>query len=255
MSDQTPAQTPDQSAQAPLFTIGDRAYDVEAAQKKILNADNHISTIEQDNQSLKQQLAEAQAKLDQATKLDDALSKLQGNTMQPQQQTTENQPHVDVEALRTALLKEAQEAATNSVSSFRQQEIAESNSKESIGAAQRMFGSDYETKLREKGASLGLDDTSIVKMAESNPALFKQTFGLTGTPKVHVNPDGSVNTSGLPNVEKPTIKRLGKQWGSSAKLEALEHNTSELNKVIASFNGDVNAAARYLGIDIRNLAN
>lgn len=244
----------DQDKQEPLFKIGDRAYDVDAAQKKIENADNHINTIEQDNATLKQQLADAQARLDQATKLDEALAKLQGNQMQQQPQPQEQQPHVDVEALKTALLKEAQDAAVNSVSSYRQQEIADANAQDSIGAAQRMFGSDYESKLREKGASLGLDDKAIQSMANSNPALFKQTFGLNGKPKAHINPDGSVNTAGMPNMEKPNIKRLGKQWGSTAKTEALAHNTAELNKVIASFNGDVSAAAKYLGLDIRNLA-
>lgn len=253
MSDQTHEANQDQGA-APLFTVGDRSYDAESAQKKILNADTHISTIEQDNQSLKQQLADAQAKLDQATKLDEALAKLQGNQMQTPTPNSDSPAPMDIEALKTALLKEAQDAAVNSVSSYRQQEIADVNSKDSISAAQRMFGSDYETKLREKGASLGLDDTAIVSMAKSNPALFKQTFGLNGKPRVQVNPDGSVNTTGMPNMEKPNIKRLGKQWGSSAKSQALAHNTAELNKVIASFNGDVNAAAKYLGIEIRNMA-
>jgi hypothetical protein len=256
MSDQTlnPQDNPNQGQQgSPLFSVGDRQYDAEAAQKKIINADNHINTIESENATLKQKMLEMQAQLDQATKLDDALAQL-GQQQTPAPQPTETPTPVDVEALKADLLRQAQEAANNSVASFQQQQIAGANQNESISAAQKFYGSEYESKLREKGAELGLDDTAIVNMAKGNPVLFKRTFGLEGNPKVTPNVDGSVNTGGMNPSVKPDLKPMGKQWGSTAKLEALNHNEAQIAKVLADHGGDLASAARSLGIDIKNFA-
>jgi len=259
MSDQDNKTNQDNANQAtqepkPLFSVGERTYDADAAKTKIINADNHISTIETENSTLKQQLADAQAKLDQATKLDDALAKFQGNQqMQTPTDPTSTPASVDVEALKQAILLEAQQTAVNQVTAFKVNEMEQANQTESIQAAQKMFGSDYEAKLREKGASMGMNDEAIQTMAKSNPVLFKQAFSLNGNPKQQsVNPDGSVNTTSFDAIDKPELKSLSKQWGSTAKVAALAANTAAVNDLISKHG--VEGAARALGVDIRNLA-
>ncbi len=246
-------EQPDQGTQEArtLFTLGERQYDEESAKKKILNADSFIEQLKQEAADKDAKLAELQAKLDQSTKLEDALQKMKESSMYNDQQTpTEAQPQMDVEALKEQLLKQAQEAATNSVSQYEQQRIAQANLTDSEQAAKRFYGTNYMDAILEEGAKLQLDEQAVLNMAKSNPALFKRTFGLTGNPKPQLNADGSVNTAGLGNVEKAELKDLGKQWGSSAKLKALQENTASVEKMLEQANGDVAAVAKALGIDI-----
>lgn len=241
----------DQGVQ-PLFSVGERNYDAESAKTKIINADQHINTIETENATLKQQLAEAQAQLDQSVKLEEALAKLKEQPVQTPATPTAQPEPVDVEALKQQILQQAQDSAIQSINQVRAQEIATANETESMKAAQRLYGSEFETKLREKGAELGMNDEAIRGMAKSNPVLFKKAFGLEGNHNVHVNPDGSVNPAGLSDVKTPEIKSLSKQWGSSAKVEALNANVAAVDKLISDHGGDVQAAARALGVDIKN---
>jgi hypothetical protein len=240
----------------PLFTVGDREYDVDAAVTKIKSADTFIDTLKNESKQKDQEIANLQAQLDQAKKLEDALEALKQKSSQGESNMSDNTgatTTVDIEALKQELLKQAREAATNSVTSFKQQEIAAANQSESVGAAKSRYGSEYETKLREMGAQLGLDDTAIDAMAKSNPALFKQTFGLNSKNNTGLYPDGSQNLGS--SLKDPDLKQVNKHWSTSSKIDAQLANEAAINKLIKEANGDLYAVAQKLGVHVKNFAN
>lgn len=227
MSDQT--QNPGQADQAeqeapkPLFTVGDRQYTPEDAVKKIQNADNHISTLEQERKADKDRIAALEAELakmqDLDTKLDSAL-----NTLGQQEKTTETTNPVDINKLKEELLKEVADLTLNTVSSVEQTKIANQNRTANIQAAQNVYGSEYETKLRELGQKFGYNDEGIQKLAEGSPELFKQIFGLNQQPKPKVTPSSSF--TGVPsksNQDKP-LKDFTKAWDSNSRVRLMEEN-------------------------------
>lgn len=224
--------------------------DPEDAAKSWQASQNHIKTLEEQRKEYEATINSLKSQLEQSSttseKIDQALELLKNKGSDMQQPTGENQA-VDIEALKAELLKQAQETAVNSVTGFKQQEIATANQQASIQAAKDYYGSEYESKLREQGAKLGLNDEAIQSMAKSNPALFKQTFGLTGQKPSGISPDGSVNGA-LFNGQKPELKELRKQWGDTAKLGALNENVASVEKMLKEANGDIDAVRKALGI-------
>lgn len=226
-----------------LFTDAqDAAKSWQASQDHIKSLESKSQDYEATINSLKQQLEEQASTND---KVDQALELLKQK--EGMMQTTDNTETVDIEALKVELVKQAQEAANNSVTNFERQKIASNNQEESIEAARKYFGDEFESKLREIGSGLGLDDGAIKTMAASNPALFKQTFGLSGKAGGNPNPDGSVNTS-LFGTTPPEIKAVNKHWGTSSKAEALNHNVATVEKMLKQSGGDIEAVKTALGI-------
>lgn len=192
MSDQDTKQEsgqadPAQQEAKPLFSIGSRQYDVDAAVKKITSADSHIEGLEKETQTYKQRIQELEEKLkgqgDLDSKLDEALQKLgqaqNTQTQQPAGTTTQ----ADYEELRKQILSEAAKIAVDSTQQYEQGKIRDLNMSKNIEAAKRRFGDQYEAKLREEGQALGYDDTVIQKLAEGSPEVFNRLFGLTQKPK------------------------------------------------------------------------
>jgi len=249
-----PASQDSEQNSKPLFSVDGRDYDQDAAVTKIKNADAFIDTLKTETKEKDQEIANLKAQLDQAKKLEDALESMKqtSNEVNDMSGNTDATTTVDVEALRAELIKQAQEAATSSVSTMKQQEIAGSNQAESIAAAKALYGSDYESKLRETGAELGLDDQAIDSMAKSNPKLFKRTFGLNTKSNTGLFADGSQN-AGV-TVPKPDLKNVSKHWSSTDKVGAQMSNEAAVMKMIKDAGGDYDAVARSLGVNIKNYA-
>ena len=75
------------------FKVGEREFNAESAATKIQNADSHIGNLEAENAEFRNRVASLEAKLEQSTKLDDALasfkaSKEEAENVQPVQNTT-----------------------------------------------------------------------------------------------------------------------------------------------------------------------
>lgn len=250
--------TPAQQEATPLFTGTDaqgkeRLFtDANDAQKSWQSSQDFIKTLQTENGNKDAQIAQLQAQLDQSTKLDEALSQLQGQQQMQQQQTTDTPTQMDVEALTAELMKKAQEAAASSVTNMKAQEMQQANRNASMQAAQALYGSEFESKLREKGQQMGLDDNAIVQMADSNPALFKKTFDLEPKQGQSLSPDGVLNTSGFNNVKAPELKNLSKQWGATARVGAVEQNMAAVQKMLNESGGNLDAVAQALGVKIRN---
>lgn len=198
MSDPTKEQQADPAPeQKPLFSIGTREYDIDAAVSKITNADNHISTLEQERKADKARLEELEAKLksqsDLEAKLDEALSRL-GNPQQgSSNQNTGSTDPVDIQELRNSLLREAVQAASQTTSDLKQQEIQQANTQANIDLAKKKFGDQYEAKLREEASKLGMSDADIQNLAKGGTETFKRLFNLN----VQANPSDTSPTGSV----------------------------------------------------------
>tara|TARA_R110001592_G_scaffold43948_2_gene141987 strand:+ start:3000 stop:3752 length:753 start_codon:yes stop_codon:yes gene_type:complete len=166
----------------------------EEAQQSWQSAQNFIKDKVDETKTMEARIQELEAKLNQSTKLEDALSQLKNkeespvNELQPSQ-TTETTPQLDVETLKQQLLQEVM----GSLSTSQQQEVFSKNQNESIGAAQAIYGDSFEEKLRESAKDLGMSDEDIIKEAQANPKRFKKLFGLDKQPKTTYNPSNSVS--------------------------------------------------------------
>lgn len=230
-----------ESSQSPLFKIGDREYDVEAAKTKIEHADKHVQTIESDNATLRQEVEQLRAQVASSSKLDQVLETLQANQVASPTSTDENTTQsVDKEALLNELLSQVAPKIEETLSAKQKQEQLEKTLTETVSLAQAKYGSEYESILRSKGQELGLDDAGIQNMASTQPKVFKQLFGLEQT---KVTPSGSPApsyvTSG--NQSSPSqeaqkrdlaLNRLTTGFKGSDRVEAL----NELRKMYAQRN-------------------
>lgn len=225
MSDQD-NETTNAADPAPLFTVGDRNYDKDSAVKKIENADSHIATLEAESKAKDDELAQLRAQLDQATKLEDALARLQSteqdNSSQP---TSTTNTEVDLESLSQSLESKLSEKLESSLDQ-RDRIIRESeNEKASMVAAQKVFGEDYETKLREKAKALDMNDKDILDEARKSPAKFKALFGLDRKVEPSVSPNSTMN---LANRKPDENLDFGQKFTSRDKRAKSLNNMSAI---------------------------
>ena len=234
MSDQDTKDTQDTADQAteqavPLFTIGDRQFNKEDAVTKITNADSFIDQLKAEGKQKDEELAQLWAQVDQSTKLDDALARMnnsQGTSEASSQETPTSA--IDVEALKQELLA----SMSTSLADSEKGKQAEKNQLDSISAAQAVFGDGYESKLREKAKELGMSDNDIILEASANPTKFKALFGLnknnstTPTPSFGGRPPS--NTSGTPTLKlggfnaQQRVSNLKDTFASFAKAKGID---------------------------------
>lgn len=233
-TEQKQEQATPQPDQGNMFKVGDREYTPEDAAKKIENADKFIETLKQERsqdterlQTLEAQLAELTSKLDTATKLDDVLnSKRSSQEEKPAEQTTP--PAVDTDALLAEFKKRIAEEE--------QQGVKSKNLSTAVEQAASKYGDSWQTKLKERGQELGMDEVAIQSMAETSPKAFAELFKLTGTPKGEPAPNAGTNVGGVVNKEpepylfNPSSNSLADRWTKSGKAIAeklgFEYDTS-----------------------------
>lgn len=214
----------------PLFTIGDREYDADAAQKKIVNADGFIEQLKTESKEKDAKIAELQAQLDQAAKLEDALEQLKAKE-HPQEESNmaeeasvdnTNPTGLDLEELKQSLLQEV----TSHLTAKDQKALKQKNQQESIQAAQDYYGSDYENKLREKAKSMGMSDEDIVAEAQANPKKFKALFGLNKEQKSSPSPFSTQQSTQTKQRESsldfsPKLRSADKMQQSISNMQAM----------------------------------
>jgi hypothetical protein len=174
MSDQDlkPEETADKAQ--PLFTIGERNFSKDDAVNKITSADSFIEQLKTEGKTKDAELAQLRAQIDQSTKLDDALARMnsQGTSETPNQEAPTSA--IDIEALKKELLGTMSET----LSKKEQDTLSQKNQEDSISAAQAVYGDSYESKLRERAKQLDMSDADIISEANANPKKFKSLFGL-----------------------------------------------------------------------------
>lgn len=168
---------------------------VEEAQQSWQHSQDFIKNTVQEKQSLEAKIQELEAKVNQSLTLEEALEQLKSKETQmtqesSQQQTTEQTSQLDIEQLTAKI--EAQ--IMGKLTASQQEQVYSKNEADSIQAAQAVFGSEFESKLREKAQALSMKETDIVDMARTNPTLFKNTFGLNRQTTQDVTPPSGGNT-------------------------------------------------------------
>lgn len=237
-NENTPNETPSADQPTTLFTVGDRGYDVDSAKTKIEHAETFINTLkteksqmEEQNRIFQQENARLQAQLEQAAKLEDALSMFNKETTnEPQTQPVET-PSLDVEALKAALTQEvlaevqAKEAA----------KVQGTNFETSMSAAQKAFGADMAAKLQERGAQLGMTPQAIDNLAKTQPAVFNELF-IPKAPANSASPDGMFSGPAEQSANLDSvIDNWGdreKFWSSQSKAQSLRAMEKEVAKLI-----------------------
>lgn len=175
----TPTDTGAVDQNTPLFKVGDREYDAQAAAKDIAHKQAFIEQILQEKRELEQQMEQLQEKsretLTVEERLQQALSELNQQHV-PQQEPSQETETVDTKAIEDQLRKIAEETSSATYEQRQQKEIKQRNLNASIQAAKEALGDGYEEALRNKGKALNLTDSQIQALAEDNPSLFIETF-------------------------------------------------------------------------------
>lgn len=217
---QTEAQPQATVSNGELFKIGERSYDVEAAQKKILNADTHISTIEAENAQLKAQLQQAQLDVTVSKKIDEAMSRQGAPT--PEAATVEQTAPTGQVNEDELYQKFRQRMAQES-----QAESQKSNVQKAMELAQNTYGNSWESDLIAKGQELGLDAQGIESLAKMSPKLFESTFGLQAKASSPA-PQGTQQGYQAPAEEAP--KPLGVGASTKDLIEQLRFSGRKIAK-------------------------
>ena len=209
--------------QAPLFTIGDRNFNKDDAVNKITNADSFIEQLKAEGKTKDDELAQLRAQIDQSTKLDDALARMnsQGTGETPNQEAPTSA--IDIEALKKDLLGTLSET----LSKKEQDNLSQKNQETSISAAQAVYGDSYESKLREKAKQLGMSDADIITEASANPIKFKSLFGLDKQNQTSPSPSFGSNAP-RNNNEAPVLKLGG--FSTTDKVNNLKETFASFAK-------------------------
>lgn len=156
------------------FNVGDRSFNAETATTKIEAGDAHITKIESENQTYKDQLAAMQLQLDQSTKIDDALAKLS----LPQQPSQDSQP---TEVTPSVSEEQIGVIATTQIEAY----LADQRVKDSQAAAQALadktfketgaklfakYGDKADEAMATQAQKLGISTEAVFNMAK-DPAI------------------------------------------------------------------------------------
>jgi len=151
------------------FNVGDRSFNVETATTKIEAGDAHITKIESENQDYQTTIAAMQLQLDQSTKIDDALAKL-NLQQQPSQdsQPTEVTPSVSEEQIGViaatqieAVLADRQVKANAATVKA----LADKTFDETEARLKVKYGDKYKEAVQLQATKLGVDLNRMTQMA------------------------------------------------------------------------------------------
>lgn len=208
------------------FKVGGREYDADAAKVKIENADNFIETLKQEKADQAALLQELQAKLDKATKVEEALAKLQSNQDQDNTQSEPKTPVYSEEKLEEVASKKLQELLEKqqSESTRKQREaIAIDTFNETKAKLAEVYGDKLQDTMAAKAEELGCSVEDLVQMAK-DPVQSKFLLNsMKATAPVSENtPSNSFNTPAF-NREAPD--KMVESWKgatSTTIMDALE---------------------------------
>ncbi len=227
--DQKPEQTTDQLS----FSVGDRVFDAESAAKKIQAADQHIETIQSENQSYKERLAALEAQVAQATKIEEALAKLTPQQQAQDSQSSEVTPSVSEEQIGAIATKQMEEYLAKQRAEAAQkaaQELAERTFQETGEKLTAIFGDKVDEAMAAKATELGVSKVEIYEMAK-NPTTANMLVATMKGPESanQATPSGSFNTASIPSNAPDKHLDYGKRVTSTDILSALEKAGARYN--------------------------
>ena len=215
---ESPAPTPEQQAdQQVALVVGERAFTtMDDVKKKIVHADEHIGTLEGENQRLKEQLEDAMSRLEESTSIKDVLNKMEGGKDE------------------SLSLEKIKELVSTEITSTKQVEQQQNNVSQCLSAAEQAYGEGFGEKVAAIAKDLGIATAEIDRMAAESPKLFAKTFlpngSITAPASSH---SGSVRTSIYD--EKPAQFEVKAPLSMNAKertqhfIQAVEAKLKQLN--------------------------
>jgi hypothetical protein len=215
----------EQQTDQSTFKVGDRDYDADSAAKKISAADQHIAKIEQENKEFREKMAALEAQVQQSTKLDEALQKLQSKADVPEVPLREVTPSLDAEKLSEAARQAALEALQAQQEEQKAQEalsLQESTFNATQAKLVALYGNDIDTAIQEK-AGISLDTAlQMAKDPEQSKVLLKI---MEVESKPTLSPQGDINTASLNSHKKESI--FGDGPVTTASIEAAYRRAME----------------------------
>ena len=216
----------------PLFKVGEREYNAEQAAKDIAHKQAFIDQLLKEKRELEEKAAQG-ANLD--AKLQQALEQLNQQRIQaesniPSQETTT----VDQAELMEQLRKIAEQTASETYERSSKEKLKQENLARSIQAAKEVYGTEYQTKLAEKGKALGLTPEQIESMAQDNPLLFVETLAK----KVQPTPAPQATHTGYRSFKDSNrelkIPRITGYFSPERRVQALREAEKALSEAIAN---------------------
>lgn len=207
------------------FKVGEREFNAEQAAIKINAADEHIKRIEEENANFKAQLASTAAQLEQSTKIDEALAKLNNQQQSQESQANTGTPAVSEEQIGAIASRQIQEyivAEQAKAQEAQAVQLAQSTFQETGEKLVSMYGDKVDEVVKEKAVELGVPEASLYEMAKSpdTAKLLLQTLG-TSKSANSAAPSGSFNTSSIPHGAPDRFVDYSKGITSSNVLDAL----------------------------------
>lgn len=168
------------SGSSSLFVIGERAYDVEAARKKIESADEHIRRIEEENAKMRDELNKAKT-------LEDVIAAMKPNTTSEEPKTPATNTE-DVASLVERMLVET-----------RRKEKAAANLEVADKEMKKIYGEKAKDMVIAKAEELGLGIKTITDIAAQSPAAFMQLFKSQQSESVESSNKGTQSSTAMPD--------------------------------------------------------
>lgn len=135
-------------------------------EKRIQDKDTHIGTIEEENRKLREQMADAQTRIDNISTIEDALEGMQQNQNAGNQDTALGEDEL-IEKTLAAL------------SAQKREKTAEQNFKDVAGELTKVYGADsVDSKVRQIAESNGLQFDDLIELAKKSPNAVYKMAGL-----------------------------------------------------------------------------
>ena len=147
------------SDQSVALIVGERAFaTMEDVKTKIVNADQHISNIESENASLREQVEAANAELKTSRSIEDVLNN----------KDSSKEDGLTLDQIDTRI--------SDGIETSRLQQLREGNRIQCQDLVQAEYGDNFIEKMQEIATEIGLSMEEVDTMAEGNPKLFNRTF-------------------------------------------------------------------------------
>lgn len=222
---QTPATTQPQvvTLEDGSIVVNGKIFKPEAAAKKIVHADQHIQTLEQENAEKDEKtlaLLDRIEALEAARKKEDALDRLVAQ---------QSAPVVPEPAPAQEISKE--DLVQSTLDTIKAQQVAEqqqANLNVCVAEAQKQFGDNFGTVIDAKAVEYGMSVDDSMEMAKNNPVIFKQLFIPAGGDSF--SPDTTRSTATPLGAQQAPVKR--KSYMNMSSKERI----AEVNRRMAAYN-------------------
>lgn len=167
------------------IVVGGKVFTAEAAAKKIENADQHITTIEQENAKKDELNIKLLERIE-------ALEKVR-NVEQTQEQVHQ-QAAAEQSSTQEISMDDLVNGAADVLEKRRIEEQQKVNLAASVESAKQAYGEDFGPKVDEKAQAYNMDTEAVLTMARNNPNAFKALFIPEGSAAAAASADTTGST-------------------------------------------------------------